>query len=147
MNVICIVAEILSFYFGNICEVFIFAGSYTTRVGILLGFFVSFLSKVTSNNIISFSVYGEVERYRFELGGAAALYEYDIVILRYAEQLTKEAFSFVVYLLVRLGTMAHFHNAHTGALVIEHLAGDFLQYRFRQPADPDTEKTSITKET
>ena len=48
------------------------------------------------------------------------------------QQIPEVSFRFVDDPLVSLGTMAHLHNGHTGALIVEHLGGSFFQHLFRQ---------------
>lgn len=73
-----------------------------------------------------------IERNGGELRGRASLNEDDVIVLGYREQLTEQALRSVVDLLIRLGTMAHFHDAHAGAVIIDQLLLYFFKYGKRE---------------
>ena len=57
----------------------------------------------------------------------AALQEQHLVIVRDLQQVAQILLGLVDDLLISLGAVAHFHNRHSGALVIEHFVRGFAQ--------------------
>ncbi|MPN58872.1 hypothetical protein SDC9_206588 [bioreactor metagenome] len=63
--------------------------------------------------------------------GCAALNKKHLVIIGNAHQLAQIRLSLIDDGLENLGAVAHFHNTHTGAMIIKHFGGDFFEDRFR----------------
>ena len=100
----------------------------------LLGFGIGFFAPSAGDDVIRHAVLHQVHGDHGELQGSAALDEKDLIVVGDVHQLPQVRFSLVHDGLKDLGAVAHFHDAHAGTFVVEHLGGDLLQHRFGQHA-------------
>ena len=132
MHVVRVLTEIGGIDFGYVSVGLVLAGRHAISVGERSGFLERLFGEVARHDVIRFAIDAYIERNGGELRGRASLNEDDVIVLGYREQLTEQALRSVVDLLIRLGTMAHFHDAHAGAVIIDQLLLHFFKYGKRE---------------
>ena len=117
---------------GDVGEGSILGGSDGVGLAIELGFLPCLLGPLAGDDVVGNLVFHQVHGNHGELLVGAALEEQDLVVIGNVHQLPQVSLGLVDDALVGLGTVAHFHDGHAGALVIEHLGGNFSQNFLRQ---------------
>ena len=117
---------------GNIAVVCVLGRTCHRRITVALSLFPRGGGKVAGEGIICLSGQThQVQRDGGKLGGCTALQEQNLVVLRNLHNRTKFRLGFVKNLGVNFGTVAHFHNGHATAAVIEHFLCGTFQNRNR----------------
>ena len=119
---------------GHVAERLVLAGRQAVRGAVHLRFLEGLLRPGTGNDVVGHAAFDlhEVHRNGGELRGGATLEEQHLVVLGDAHEVAQVGLSGVDDVLERLRAMAHLHDGHACALVVEHFGCSLLQNRFRQ---------------
>ncbi|MPM21367.1 hypothetical protein SDC9_67811 [bioreactor metagenome] len=128
INIVRVVVDRQIASVRNVRKILILAGCNYVDLAVLCGFFRRFLRPGAGDDIVRNAVLHEIHRNHGKLQRCSALNEEHFVIVRNVHQFAKIRFRFVYDGLVNLGTVRHFHDAHTAAMIVQHLSGDFLQH-------------------
>ena len=132
IHIICIIIDGQIGAVRNVGEGFIFRRSHLDSLTVLLGFLISFLCPLTGNDIVCYAVLHEVHGNCCKLLRGTALEEQYLIIIGDSHQVTQILFCGLDDLIKSGTAVAHFHNGHTGTLIIQHFIGCFTQNLLRQ---------------
>ena len=116
----------------DIGEVLVFTGGRNANFSELLGFFNGLLGPAAGVDIDTGTALLEVHGDHGEIQMGTAVQEKDLVILRDTDDLSEISFSGIDDILEHFGAMAHLHDRHTAALVVEHVGSSLLQHLYGQ---------------
>ena len=116
---------------GDVREVLVLAGSQHIDFAELLGFLIGLFRPAAGDDVIGHAVFQQIHGNHGELQGGAALDKEDMIIVGNAHQVPQVLLGLVHNGLEHLGAMAHFHDAHAAAAVVEHLVADLFEHRLR----------------
>ena len=128
VDIVRIVGDVQIGAIGNVGVVLIGRGGNDLDFADLLGFGNGLLRPSTGLDVASNAVLHQVHGNHGELQGSAALDEEDLVVVRNVHQIAQVLLRLVDDLLIDLGAVGHFHDAHAGTSVVHHLVTDFFQY-------------------
>ena len=130
MEIIRIRRKIQLLLSWDMAEIVCFACACKVRFPILLCFLIRFSGKASRYDIIRFPVLGhEIHRNHGELERCSSLKEEYLIVVWNTHNLSEFSFCVLDDLVIDFASMAHFHDRHTGVVVIKHLTGCFFQYR------------------
>ena len=124
--IVCILRDGKIGAIRNVGEGLVLGRSYCICLAVLLCFLVCLLCPLTGDDVISHTVLHQVHGNCCELLRCTALQEQYLVVVRDVHQIPKILLSFLDDVVIYLGTVAHFHNAHAASLVIHHLLSCLL---------------------
>ena len=115
----------------NVAEGLVFGRSDCYGITVFSGFLISLLGPLAGNDIGCHMVAHEVHGNRRKLCPGAALQEQYLIVVRNVQDITKILFRLFDDAVVNLAAVAHLHDRHAAASVVEHfigrLAEDFLR--------------------
>ena len=117
---------------GNVGERLVLAGGDGARVAVDLGFLEGLLRPRARDDVVRHAVLHEVHRHGSELLRRAALQEQHAVVVGDAHELAKVGFGRLDDVRERGRAVAHLHDRHAGARVVEHLGCGLLEHLLRQ---------------
>ena len=99
---------------------------------ILLRFFICAAGEIAGDDIVGRASLGKIQRKSREHTGRAALQEQDLIVVRNIHDLAQILLSIADDLVIHLGTVAHLHDGHSAAFIVQHILLGFQKYLFRK---------------
>ena len=131
INVVCIIGNIQIGAVGNVAEILVGGGGDHLYLTVALGFGNGLFAPGAGFHIAGHAIFHQIHGNHGKLHRAAALNEKNFIVFGNVHQRPQIGLGFCQNILKHLGAVAHLHDAHTAAVVIQHLGGDLLQNRLR----------------
>ena len=128
VHIVRVLRDIQIVTIRDIAEIAVLAGGGHVDFAILFGLGDGLLGPGSGLHVAGHAVLHQVHGDHGELEGCAALDEQDLVVVGDAHQVTQVLLGFVDDLLVDRGAVAHFHNGHTRAVVIDQMLAHPIEH-------------------
>ena len=131
VDVIGVVRDVQMGAVGNIGEVLVGGGGNDLHLTVPFGLGNGLFAPCAGFDVAGYAVFHQVHGHHGELHRAAALNKQNLIVFGNVHQRPHIGFRLRKNVLKHLGAVAHLHDAHAAAVIVQHLGGDFLQHRFR----------------
>ena len=131
VDVIGVVRDVQIGAVGEVGEVLIGGGGDDFDLAVPLGLGNGLFAPGAGLHIAGHAVFHQVHGHHGKLHCTAALNEEHLIVIRNVHQRPQIGFCLRQDLLEHRGTVAHLHNAHTAAVIVQHFGGDLLQNGLR----------------
>ena len=112
---------------GDVAVIAILAGCNKVDLAVFLCFVICLFGPVAGYDIVSNAVFHKVHGQHCKLKRCTALNEHDLVVIGNVHKVAQILLGFVDDLLENLGPVAHLHDAHAAAFIVEKVVAHALK--------------------